>query len=72
MTPQQIQQLAQRPQEWGTRHADADAETLRAAYRRKVLAFTLNSMALENEPVNAERLLRSADAGVGPDGRHLA
>jgi hypothetical protein len=54
MNPRQIQQLDQRLIQWRARHADA--ASLRAAYRAKVLDFTLNSMALENEPVDRERV----------------
>lgn len=54
MTPQQIQQAEQRLQQWRSSHKDA--ESLRAAYRQRVLDFTLNSMALENEPVDPARL----------------
>lgn len=54
MKPSQLQQLDQRLSQWRARHADA--ASLRAAYRKKVLDFTLNSMALENEPVDRERL----------------
>jgi len=56
MTPDQIQQLDQRLSEWRANHTDA--ESLRAAYRQQVLKFTLSSMALENEPVNPERLAK--------------
>ena len=54
MTPRQLQQIEQRLSQWRARHADA--ASLRDAYRRKILDFTLNSMALENEPVDRERL----------------
>lgn len=54
MPPDQIRQLDQRISEWRANHADA--ESVRAAYRQQVLKFTLSSMALENEPVNPERL----------------
>ncbi|THF65225.1 hypothetical protein E6O51_01085 [Pseudothauera rhizosphaerae] len=54
MTPQQIHRIDQRLKEWRARHADA--ASLRAAYRAKVLEFTLNSMALENEQVDRERV----------------
>ena len=56
MTPDQIQQLDQRLSEWRANHTDV--ESLRAAYRQQVLRFTLSSMALENEPVNPERLAK--------------
>ncbi|HLF95561.1 MAG TPA: hypothetical protein VI457_00310 [Methylococcaceae bacterium] len=54
MTPKQIRQAEQHLTEWRTTHPDA--ASVRDAYRRKIPAFTLNSMALENEPVNPERL----------------
>lgn len=54
MTSRQLQQLDQRLSQWRARHADA--ASLRTAYRQKVLDFTLNSMALENEPVDRKRL----------------
>jgi len=56
MTPEQIRQLDQRLFEWRAQHADV--ETVRAAYRQQVLKFTLSSMAMENEPVNPERLAK--------------
>ena len=54
MTSSQLQQLDRRLSQWRARHADA--ASLRDAYRRKVLDFTLNSMALENEPVDRKRV----------------
>ena len=54
MNSRQLQQLDQRLSQWRARHADA--ASLRAAYRAKVLDFTLNSMALENELVDRERV----------------
>ena len=54
MTQQQIQQLEQHLQQWRALHADL--ESRRAAYRQQVVSFTLNSMALENEPVDPVRL----------------
>ena len=56
MTPAQLQQLDQRLNQWRTSHPDG--ESLRAVYRQRVLKFTLSSMALENEPVNPERLAK--------------
>ena len=56
MTPAQIQQLDLRLTEWRANHADTDS--VRAAYRQQVLKFTLSSMALENEPVDPERLAK--------------
>lgn len=56
MTPKQLQQLDQRLNQWQADHAET--ESLRAAYRQQVLKFTLSSMALENEPVNPERLTK--------------
>ncbi|MFZ4701859.1 MAG: hypothetical protein ACOYMG_17575 [Candidatus Methylumidiphilus sp.] len=40
--------------QWRVSHSDPDSR--REAYRREILTFTLNSMAMENEPVNPERL----------------
>lgn len=54
MTPKQLQQLDQCLSEWRAQHADI--ASLRAAYREQVLKFTLSSMAMENEPVNPQRL----------------
>lgn len=54
MTSRQLQQLDKRLSQWRARHPDA--ASLRAAYRQKVLDFTLNSMALENEPVERSRV----------------
>ena len=55
MNPKQLQQLDQRLTQWRANHSDT--ESVRAAYRQQVLKFTLSSMALENEPVNPERLV---------------
>jgi hypothetical protein len=52
MTSQQLRNLDQRLKTW--RAAHPDAASLRAAYRARVLEFTLNSMALENEPVERQ------------------
>lgn len=54
MTPSQLKQLDRRLKEWRARHPDAASR--RAAYREKVLEFTVNSMALENEPVDRARV----------------
>ena len=54
MTSSQLQRLDQYMKQWRARHADA--ASLRAAYRLKVMDFTLNSMALENEPVDRNRV----------------
>lgn len=54
MTPQQLQHLEQQLKTWRETHPDA--ASLRAAYRLRVLDFTLNSMALEREPVDPARL----------------
>ena len=54
MNPKQLKQLDQRLNQWRANHADT--ASVRAAYRQRVLKFTLSSMALENEPVNPERL----------------
>lgn len=56
MSPKQLQQLDQQLKQWRANHADV--ESVRAAYRQQVLKFTLSSMALENEPVNLERLAK--------------
>lgn len=56
MTQQQRQQLEQRLQTWREQHPDA--ASLRTAYRQQIVNLTLNSMALEREPVDAERLQR--------------
>ena len=56
MSPKQLQQLDQQLKQWRANHADV--ESVRAAYRQQVLKFTLSSMALENEPVNPERLAK--------------
>ncbi len=53
MTRQQ-QQLEQRLSTWRKQHPDA--ASLRAAYRQQILSMTVNSMALEREPVDAARL----------------
>ena len=54
MTPKQLQHLEQHLKTWRETHSDA--ASLRAAYRQRVLDFTLNSMALEQEPVDRARL----------------
>lgn len=54
MTQQQRQQLDQRLQTWRNQHPDATSR--KAAYCQEILALTLNSMALEREPVEASRL----------------
>lgn len=54
MTLQQRQQLEQRLKTWREHHPDA--ASLRAAYRQQILELTLNSMAMEREPVDAARL----------------
>ena len=54
MTSKQLQQLNQRLGEWRAQHADI--ASLRETYREQVLKFTLSSMAMENEPVNPQRL----------------
>ncbi|TXT24313.1 MAG: hypothetical protein FD134_1628 [Gallionellaceae bacterium] len=59
MTRKQLQQLDQRLNQWRASHASA--ASVRAAYRREVLRFTLSSMALENEPVNPQRLAKLLD-----------
>lgn len=56
MTPERIQQLDQSLSEWRAKYADV--ESLRTAYRQQVQKFALSSMALENEPVNPERLAK--------------
>lgn len=54
MSPSRIQKIDQKLQQWRVQHPDAASR--RAAYRAKVLEFTLNSMALENEAVDRQRL----------------
>ncbi|MCX8086445.1 MAG: hypothetical protein N3C63_06010 [Rhodocyclaceae bacterium] len=54
MTLQQRQRLEQRLRIW--REAHPDAASLRAAYRQRVLSLTIESMALERQPVDAIRL----------------
>ncbi|MDP3638378.1 MAG: hypothetical protein U0989_00420 [Azonexus sp.] len=54
MTQQQRQQLDQRLKTWREQHPDT--ASLRTAYRQQILSLTLNSMALECEPVEATRL----------------
>lgn len=54
MTLQQRQQLEQRLKNWRETHPDT--ASLRAAYRRQILDLTLNSMAMEQEPIDAARL----------------
>lgn len=54
MNASQLKKLDQHLSQWRAHHTDA--ASLRAAYRDKVLEFTLNSMALENEPVDPQRL----------------
>jgi len=54
MTPQQIQEAGIRLMQWRASHSDPDSR--REAYRKEILAFTLSSMAMENEQVNPERL----------------
>jgi hypothetical protein len=54
MTPQQIRQAEQRLMQWRASHSNPDSR--REAYCREILMFTLNSMSMENEPVNPERL----------------
>ncbi len=56
MTQQQRQQLEHRLKVWREQHADITS--LRTAYRQQILNLTLNSMALEREPVDATRLQR--------------
>ena len=56
MDLKQLQHFDQRLTQWRACHADI--ESVHAAYRQQVLKFTLSSMALENEPVNPERLAK--------------
>ena len=56
MNPKQLQQLDQRLKQWRANHADV--ESLRAAYLQQVQKFTLSTMAMENEPVDPERLAK--------------
>lgn len=53
-TPKQLQSLEQRLEAWRETHPNTASQ--RAEYRRRVLDFTLNSMALEREPVERARL----------------
>jgi hypothetical protein len=54
MTPEQIQLAEQRLAAWRAKHPNPDS--IRETYRREILAFTLNSMAMENDPVDPQRL----------------
>jgi hypothetical protein len=54
MTLQQRQQVEQRLKTWRENHPDV--ASLQEAYRQQVLCLTLNSMAMEREPVDADRL----------------
>ena len=54
MNPEQLQKIDQQLNQWRASHTDT--ESRRLAYRQQVQKFTLSSMALENEPVNPERL----------------
>lgn len=54
MTTEQIRQAEQQIIQWRANHQDPVSR--REAYRREILTFTLNSMSMENEPVNPERL----------------
>ncbi|MBU0752236.1 MAG: hypothetical protein KJ696_08760 [Gammaproteobacteria bacterium] len=54
MNRRQIQQIEQRLNQWRAMHPDAASR--RAAWRAKVLEFALNSTALENEPVDRNRV----------------
>ncbi len=54
MTSRQLQQLDLHLAQWRASHANATQ--VRAAYRQQVVRYTLSSMALENEPVNPQRL----------------
>lgn len=65
MSPRKIQLLNQQLKAWRAKHQDA--ASLRAAYRAKVVEFTLNSMALENEPVDRQRLQAQMNAKLGED-----
>ena len=54
MTQQERHPLEQRLTIWREQHPDA--ASLLAAYRLQILDLTLNSMALEREPVDVARL----------------
>jgi hypothetical protein len=54
MTRQQALQQGQHLQDWRKNHPDA--ASLQAAYRQQIIDLTLNSMALEQEPMDAARL----------------
>lgn len=49
MTQQQSRQLQARLQTWRTQHPDTASR--QAAYRQQIISLTLNSMAIEQEPV---------------------
>lgn len=50
MTKRQIQRLDQHLKQWRAEHPDA--ASLRTAFRQRLESFALNSMALEQEPVD--------------------
>ena len=54
MSPSRLQQINQKLHQWRVQHPDAASR--RVAWQAKVLDFTLNSMALENEPVDRARV----------------
>jgi hypothetical protein len=54
MSPTDLENLQTRLNQWQEQHADL--ESLRAAYRRRLVSLTLHSMAFEQEPVNPEHL----------------
>lgn len=54
MTTRELQRLDRQLNDWRAAHPDAASR--RAAYRAKLERFALNSMALEQEPVDPARL----------------
>ena len=59
MSPTDLKTMQARLSQWQASHADV--ESLRAAYRRRLLSLTLHSMAFEHEPVNPERLQQALE-----------
>jgi hypothetical protein len=59
MSSTDLGDLQARLNQWQAQHADV--ESLRAAYRRRLVSLTLHSMAFEREPVDPERLQQWLD-----------
>lgn len=55
MTPERLQHLERQLKTWREKHPDL--ASCRAAYRRRMVEFTLNSMAMEGERVEPVRLM---------------